>query len=307
MSQMPIHDCLHKLTQPLVALWHLLLYLVFRTGLLSTPTNYASIFVRTTALDQDTMTVRARQDGTDTMDASQSRNIPDVEIMLNAINSVVIDMGDRALLTWFTTLVQPFSRGRVELASRDPLAHPRIHYGMFTDARDWVSARTATRFAMKLAETFSASGYPYPTPLVFGPGMDMAELEVVTRIVALPPDTLAAAVRQAAKERAGKLAGLKLRPVERTWRTVTDDEIDAYARATAVSSLHFSCTCRMSNDATEGVVDQRLRVHGISNLRIADTSVFPKIPSAHTMAPVIMVAERCADFVKEEWARKKGE
>ena len=47
-----------------------------------------------------------------------------------------------------------------------------------------------------------------------------------------------------------------------------------------------------------GVVDDELRVYGARNLRIADASIFPIVPSAHPQAPVAMIAERCADFVK---------
>ena len=54
----------------------------------------------------------------------------------------------------------------------------------------------------------------------------------------------------------------------------------------------------MSNDEKTSVVDLQLRVHGFSNLKIADTSAFPKIPSCHTMAPMMAVAERCAKFIK---------
>ncbi len=61
------------------------------------------------------------------------------------------------------------------------------------------------------------------------------------------------------------------------WRALSDEEIDAYVRRTGGTCLHFSSTCRMSNDPTDGVVDQRLRVQGLTNLRIADASVFPKI------------------------------
>jgi len=49
------------------------------------------------------------------------------------------------------------------------------------------------------------------------------------------------------------------------------------------------------------VVDSRLNVHGIERLRVADASVFPKIPAAHTCAPTVMVAEKCADYIKEDW------
>ena len=50
------------------------------------------------------------------------------------------------------------------------------------------------------------------------------------------------------------------------------------------------------------MVDTALRVRGVRGLRVADASVFPEIVGAHTMAPVVMVAERCADFVKAAWA-----
>lgn len=54
----------------------------------------------------------------------------------------------------------------------------------------------------------------------------------------------------------------------------------------------------MAPEEEQGVVDDELRVHGIQGLRIADCSIFPVIPSAHPQAPVVMVAERCADFIK---------
>jgi choline dehydrogenase len=45
------------------------------------------------------------------------------------------------------------------------------------------------------------------------------------------------------------------------------------------------------------VVDPQLRVRGIDGLRIADASVIPVIPSCNTNAPVVMIAERAADFI----------
>jgi choline dehydrogenase len=49
--------------------------------------------------------------------------------------------------------------------------------------------------------------------------------------------------------------------------------------------------------SSDSVVDTELRVHGIAGLRIADSSVFPTIPSSNTNAPSIMIGERAADFV----------
>ena len=44
-------------------------------------------------------------------------------------------------------------------------------------------------------------------------------------------------------------------------------------------------------------LDDRLRVRGLDNLRVADASALPRIPRANTNAPSIMIGERCADFL----------
>lgn len=76
----------------------------------------------------------------------------------------------------------------------------------------------------------------------------------------------------------------------------SDDELDAYLRATAISDIHAVGTCRMGHDPM-AVVDPQLRVHGISGLRVVDASVMPRVPGGNTNVPTMMVAEKAADIV----------
>lgn len=79
----------------------------------------------------------------------------------------------------------------------------------------------------------------------------------------------------------------------------SDNDLDTFTRKWGTTYFHYTSTCRMApeNDPRPGVVDDELRVHGVSNLRIADASVFPQITSAHPQAGVVMIAERCASFI----------
>jgi choline dehydrogenase len=56
----------------------------------------------------------------------------------------------------------------------------------------------------------------------------------------------------------------------------------------------------MAPEDRGGVVDARLRVHGVEGLRVIDASVFPNITSANTNAPTIMLARRAADLMAAE-------
>ncbi|GAA4107162.1 GMC family oxidoreductase [Aminobacter aganoensis] len=79
----------------------------------------------------------------------------------------------------------------------------------------------------------------------------------------------------------------------------TDAELEAYVRETADSVFHPVGTARMGNDRM-AVVDARLKVHGVGGLRVADASIMPLIPSGNTSAPTMMIAERAADFIRED-------
>ncbi len=75
----------------------------------------------------------------------------------------------------------------------------------------------------------------------------------------------------------------------------TDEEILDYIRNTGGTTSHLVGTCKMGNDAM-AVVDERLRVHGITGLRVADASIMPTMIAA-TNIPCMTIGEKCADMV----------
>ena len=321
MIELPTHDTMHKLAAfPIrVGLASFLQYLVFGSGMMATTAVSRAAFVRTSAMDESTYCI---DDSDSANDASQPHNVSDVEVIMVPVNAVNPEATGfpvhgatkgRAFMTLYTNMMQMRTTGRVELRSAtDTQAHTRIFYPELSNedekaAEDWKDIRRAIRFSMRLAEEFvERSGYPHkPAELVFAPGMDMNILTDITMNGPgrkSPKNAMAPALAPAPAQT--DVTPIKLPPLTKTWKTVTDDEIDAYVRETALTTYHYCGTCRISKTAADGVVDTRLRVHGIKNLRVADATVFPKIPNVHTMAPAMMVAERCADFIREDWAGK---
>lgn len=80
---------------------------------------------------------------------------------------------------------------------------------------------------------------------------------------------------------------------------VGDDELLDFARRYGVSSYHLNGTARMGPAGDPmAVVDAQLRVHGLTGLRVADSSVMPSIPSANICAATMMIAEKAADMIR---------
>jgi len=85
---------------------------------------------------------------------------------------------------------------------------------------------------------------------------------------------------------------------------VTDAQLLDWVRRRAGSIFHPVGTCAMGPaGALDSVVDARLRVHGITGLRVVDGSVMPRIVSGNTNAPIIMIAERAAELIRADLAR----
>jgi choline dehydrogenase-like flavoprotein len=76
-------------------------------------------------------------------------------------------------------------------------------------------------------------------------------------------------------------------------------ELQSYLRDAVTTYWHQCGTAKMGRDSMS-VVDGHLKVYGIDNLRIADASIMPRITSANTMAPCVVIGERAAQFIRAE-------
>lgn len=73
-------------------------------------------------------------------------------------------------------------------------------------------------------------------------------------------------------------------------------------RHLSVSLGHVSGTAKMGPETDKtAVVDKKLRVHGVHKLRVADSSVIPVTISGHLTAPTVLIGEKAAELIREDW------
>jgi 5-(hydroxymethyl)furfural/furfural oxidase len=198
-------------------------------------------------------------------------------------------------------LYAPFSRGSVTLRSREPDAPPLVSQRLLTDPRDAERMVIAARFAEGLIvdpvlkgcfrEVYLLPRDP-PLRLINAIGAVGAIKALAAAAVLRAP----APLRRAVIERA--IAPGRLLAHRELHARLSDQEI----LAASGTMFHPSCTCAMgAEDDRMAVVDPRCRVYGVRGLRVADASIMPKVPSANTNIPVLMIAERAADFIRADY------
>jgi choline dehydrogenase len=81
----------------------------------------------------------------------------------------------------------------------------------------------------------------------------------------------------------------------------SDTQLLDFMEQNGKCAYHPAGTCKMGNDDM-AVVDERLRVRGVEGLRVVDASIMPTVTSGNTHAPTVMIGDKGADMIREDWA-----
>lgn len=81
-----------------------------------------------------------------------------------------------------------------------------------------------------------------------------------------------------------------------------DRAIDNFLKANVLTAWNSSGTCAMKSRDKGGVVDSRLNVYGVQNLKVADMSICPSVMGSHTGSVAVLVGEKAAVIIGEELA-----
>lgn len=87
---------------------------------------------------------------------------------------------------------------------------------------------------------------------------------------------------------------------------ITDDQLKKWMSRTAFTLYHPVGSVRMGPDANSSAVDLACRVHGVRGLRVVDASIFPEQISGHPTAPIIAIAEKMAETIRQQATASGG-
>jgi 5-(hydroxymethyl)furfural/furfural oxidase len=196
---------------------------------------------------------------------------------------------------YFLWCNRPFSSGRLSLASPDPRHYPAVDLNLLDDSRDLARMMAAVRklFALAVHPALNAAAGDF-FPASFSPRIK--QLSQFNRA-----NGLAASVLGALLDLPAGLRHLVIRRFllnGRAFGDVAADEnrLTDFVRRNVFGVWHPTGTCRMGDPSDpQAVVDSSGRVIGSDNLYVADASVMPRLPTANTNIPTMMIAEKISD------------
>ncbi len=197
-------------------------------------------------------------------------------------------------------LYSPYSRGQVTLTSAQSGIPPRVEFRMFEDSRDPPRMLKAAQFAQSLLFS-DAVAAAYKDAFLLPPVMSLQQFNRTGLAGGLMGLAIKAVLNAPPAVTRGILAR-RIRPgrwIANRHRHAPASDTELIAAAAPMAHPSGTCAIGRASD-NMAVVDPHCRVYGVENLRVVDASVMPRIPSANTNLPTIMVAERAAELIRSE-------
>ncbi|MDI4654922.1 GMC family oxidoreductase [Xanthobacter autotrophicus] len=203
----------------------------------------------------------------------------------------------RRLALYFLWCNRPKSSGRVRLVSPDPAIYPEADLDLLSNPSDLARMMAGVRTLLPLLASEALNPDPGDLfPAAFSPFIK--RLSRVSRANALVTAGLGALLDVPAALRQPALRRFLSQGASLAEIVGDEARLEAFVRGHVFGVWHASGTCRMGDAADpQAVVDPQGRVIGTDNIHVADASVMPRLPTANTNIPVIMIAEKIADHL----------
>ncbi|THD52905.1 MAG: FAD-binding protein [Bradyrhizobium sp.] len=196
---------------------------------------------------------------------------------------------------YFLWCNRPFSAGRVSLVSPDPGRYPSVELNLLEDSRDLERMMAAVRMLARLVVNPVLNSAPDDFfPASYSPRIK--QLSGVGRANGIAASVLGALLDIPAKLRHLLIRQFLLNGI--AFKDVIEDDqaLADFVRRSVFGVWHPTGTCRMGDPSdSHAVVDPGGKVIGSENLYVADASVMPRLPTANTNIPTIMIAEKISD------------
>jgi 5-(hydroxymethyl)furfural/furfural oxidase len=196
---------------------------------------------------------------------------------------------------YFLWCNRPYSAGRVSLASPEPSRYPLVELNLLDDPRDLQRMVAAVRMLASLVidPAINAAADDF-FPASFSPRIK--RLSAFNRANRIAAAVLGAMLEVPAKLRHLMIKQLLLNGIAFEDVMKEENALADFVRRSVFGVWHPTGTCRMGDPSDpNAVVDPRGKVIGSENLYVADASVMPRLPTANTNIPTIMIAEKISD------------
>lgn len=196
---------------------------------------------------------------------------------------------------YFLWCNRPYSVGTLKLVSPDPNIYPVINLNLLSDDRDLKRMTAAVRSLVRLVGHSAlelAAGDFFPAS--YSPRIKrLSRFNLTNRVIA---SVFGRMLDVPAGIRQWMITMLLLKGTSFQEILADDSSLEQFVRQNVFGVWHASGTCRMGDPSDPmAVVDSAGKVIGAENIFVADASIMPRLPTANTNIPTIMVAEKIGD------------